>query len=276
MRNLSHIKKWMIKTKRKSLISQRKHDKPVQDPKPSKTADLKPDSKPEKRRDLSASPVRKHSFLTHPKLFPAPVWSLSSSRFLIRVTLAYFLQTVMLPLSLQVLNQLHLCIPVTGTPLPELVLSQRIQALNIMKFSDDETFDRSEGASRDNCLIPPRHQNRQKKCHTGRLSGRRTVIWVGTTSRLLKPLTRNLISLTIPGRERTPGNRLGSLLPCHRMTGYVRSWKDLTAVEGYPSRSQDSAGLKRDQFIKVPKSQSKWYSMHLLKPEGPQTRSVSF
>ena len=44
---------------------------------------------------------------------------------------------------------------------------------------------------------------------------------------------------------------------------------NLTAVEGYPSRSQDSAGLKRDQFIKVLKSQSKWYTMHLLKPDGP-------
>ena len=45
---------------------------------------------------------------------------------------------------------------------------------------------------------------------------------------------------------------------------------NLTVAEGYPSRSQDSAGLKRDQFIKVPKSQEKWYKMHLLKPEGPQ------
>ena len=44
---------------------------------------------------------------------------------------------------------------------------------------------------------------------------------------------------------------------------------NLTVAEGYPSRSQDSAGFKRDQFIKVPKSQEKWYKMHLLKPEGP-------
>ena len=44
---------------------------------------------------------------------------------------------------------------------------------------------------------------------------------------------------------------------------------NLTVAEGYPSRSQDSAGLKRDQFVKVPKSQGKWYKMHLLKPEEP-------
>ena len=44
---------------------------------------------------------------------------------------------------------------------------------------------------------------------------------------------------------------------------------NLTVVEGYPSRSQNSAGLKPDQFIKVLKSQEKWYKMHLLKPDGP-------
>ena len=43
---------------------------------------------------------------------------------------------------------------------------------------------------------------------------------------------------------------------------------NLTVAEGYPSRSQDSAGLKRDQFVKVPKTQSKWYKMHMLKPGG--------
>ena len=42
-----------------------------------------------------------------------------------------------------------------------------------------------------------------------------------------------------------------------------------TVAEGYPSRAQDSAGLKRDQFIKIPKSQSRWYHMHTLKPDGP-------
>ena len=44
---------------------------------------------------------------------------------------------------------------------------------------------------------------------------------------------------------------------------------NLTVAEGYPSCSQDSAGLKRDQFVKVPKSQGKWYKMHLMKPEEP-------
>ena len=44
---------------------------------------------------------------------------------------------------------------------------------------------------------------------------------------------------------------------------------NLTVAEGYPSRAQDSASLKKDQFIKLPKSQSRWYKMHLLKPDAP-------
>ena len=44
---------------------------------------------------------------------------------------------------------------------------------------------------------------------------------------------------------------------------------NLTVAEGYPSRAQDSAGSKKDQFIKVPKSQSLWYKMQMLKPEEP-------
>ena len=42
-----------------------------------------------------------------------------------------------------------------------------------------------------------------------------------------------------------------------------------TVAEGYPSRAQDSAGIKRDQFVKVPKSQARWYQNHLIKPDGP-------
>ena len=40
-------------------------------------------------------------------------------------------------------------------------------------------------------------------------------------------------------------------------------------AEGYPSRAQDSAGLKKDQFIKVPKMQVRWYQMHTTRTEGP-------
>ena len=39
-------------------------------------------------------------------------------------------------------------------------------------------------------------------------------------------------------------------------------------AEGYPSRSQESAGLKVDQFIRTPKSQSKWYKQHRLRQDS--------
>ena len=45
---------------------------------------------------------------------------------------------------------------------------------------------------------------------------------------------------------------------------------NVRAAEGYPSRYQESAGLKQDQFICTPKSQSKWYRQSLLRPEDPQ------
>ena len=71
-------------------------------------------------------------------------------------------------------------------------------------------------------------------------------------------------NLIIPGRAKTQENQQGYLWLCPKLERL-----NLTVAEGYPSRSQDSAGLKRDQFIKVPKSQEKWYKMHLLKPDGP-------
>ena len=51
---------------------------------------------------------------------------------------------------------------------------------------------------------------------------------------------------------------------------------NLTVVEGYPCRAQDSTGLKKHQFVKVPKSQSRWYKIHMLKLDRPhrQGRSV--
>ena len=47
-------------------------------------------------------------------------------------------------------------------------------------------------------------------------------------------------------------------------------------AEGYPSWSQDSAGLKKDQFVKVPKSQNRWYQMHMIRPEGPHRPGKTF
>ena len=41
-------------------------------------------------------------------------------------------------------------------------------------------------------------------------------------------------------------------------------------AEGYPSRSQEAAGLKLDKFIRTPKSQAKWYAQSRLKQDGTQ------
>ena len=42
------------------------------------------------------------------------------------------------------------------------------------------------------------------------------------------------------------------------------------AAEGYPSRAQEAAGLKQDQFIRTPKSQAKWYTQSRIKQDGNQ------
>ena len=35
---------------------------------------------------------------------------------------------------------------------------------------------------------------------------------------------------------------------------------NLTLTEGYPSRSSEAGGLLKDQFVRPPRSQAKWYS----------------
>ena len=50
---------------------------------------------------------------------------------------------------------------------------------------------------------------------------------------------------------------------CHKMEKL-----NCRVAEGYPSRSQESAGLKVDQFIRTPKSQAKWYKQHRLRQDS--------
>ena len=37
---------------------------------------------------------------------------------------------------------------------------------------------------------------------------------------------------------------------------------NLTLTQGYPSRSSETGGLQRDQFVKHIKSHAKWYGLH--------------
>ena len=50
---------------------------------------------------------------------------------------------------------------------------------------------------------------------------------------------------------------------CHKMEKL-----NCRVAEGYPSRSQESASLKVDQFVRTPKSQSKWYKQHRIRQDS--------
>ena len=44
---------------------------------------------------------------------------------------------------------------------------------------------------------------------------------------------------------------------CRKMTKL-----NITLTQGYPSRTSEAGGLQRDQFVRPPKSQQKWYGFH--------------
>ena len=50
---------------------------------------------------------------------------------------------------------------------------------------------------------------------------------------------------------------------CHKMEKL-----NTGVAEGYPSCSQESAGLKVDQFVRTPKSQAKWYQQYRLRQDS--------
>ena len=50
---------------------------------------------------------------------------------------------------------------------------------------------------------------------------------------------------------------------------------NLTVAEGYPSRSTGTAGLLRDQFVKIPRS-SRWYDMRVDKKDSGRSTVCSW
>ena len=44
---------------------------------------------------------------------------------------------------------------------------------------------------------------------------------------------------------------------------------NLVLIEGYPSKSSEPGGLHMDQFLRPPKSQSRWYGIHPAEPKDP-------
>ena len=45
---------------------------------------------------------------------------------------------------------------------------------------------------------------------------------------------------------------------------------NITLTEGYPSRSSEAGGLLKDQFVRPPRSQAKWYRFVPNRPSGEQ------
>ena len=59
----------------------------------------------------------------------------------------------------------------------------------------------------------------------------------------------------------TPG-KISVQLPTDEWLCQKLSKLNLTLTDGYPSRSAEAGGLQRDQFLKPPRSQAKWYGCH--------------
>ena len=95
-------------------------------------------------------------------------------------------------------------------------------------------------------------------------------LWVGPTFLFTNVICQNRTNLTTPGRVRIQRRQLDSVaMPPDDWLCQKLEKLDTTVAEGYRSRTQDSAALKKDQFIKIPKSQSRWYQMHTLRSDGP-------
>ena len=59
----------------------------------------------------------------------------------------------------------------------------------------------------------------------------------------------------------TPG-KVSVNLPTDEWLCQKMSKLNITLVQGYPTRTSEAGGLLRDQFVRPPKSQQKWYGFH--------------
>ena len=71
----------------------------------------------------------------------------------------------------------------------------------------------------------------------------------------------------------TPG-KVSVNLPTDEWLCRKMSKLNITLVQGYPRRTSEAGGLLRDQFIRPPKSQQKWYGFH-ANPKKDSDQSVS-
>ena len=71
----------------------------------------------------------------------------------------------------------------------------------------------------------------------------------------------------------TPG-KVSVNLPTDEWLCRKMSNLNITLVQGYPTRTSEVGGLLRDQFVRPPKSQQKWYGFH-ANPKKDSDQSVS-
>ena len=63
-------------------------------------------------------------------------------------------------------------------------------------------------------------------------------------------------------------------LPTNEWLCRKMSKLNITLVQGYPTRTSEAGGLFRDQFVRPPKSQQKWYGFH-ANPKKDSDQSIS-
>ena len=71
----------------------------------------------------------------------------------------------------------------------------------------------------------------------------------------------------------TPG-KVSVNLPTDEWLCRKMSRLNITLVQGYPTRTSEAGGLLRDQFVRPPKSQQKWYGFH-SNPKKDSEQTVS-
>ena len=71
------------------------------------------------------------------------------------------------------------------------------------------------------------------------------------------------------GHRSQPVGKVSVLLPPEDWLCKKLENMNLVLLEGYPSKSSEPGGLHMDQFLRPPKSQSRWYGIHPAEPKDP-------
>ena len=74
------------------------------------------------------------------------------------------------------------------------------------------------------------------------------------------------------GAKSQPAGKVSVRLPTDEWLCNKMAKLNFPLVEGYPSLSSEAGGLLRDQYVRPPKSQSRWYGLFTDQKAGPTTR----